>query len=218
METDILIYLGGLALLDTLSPTIIGVVLFLILTDNNKLTSRVFTYLFTVVVLYFSLGIILLLGLNYITEAFSNVFQNKSVSWAIFVLGAILFTVSFFMPTNKKSNIPKPKSLNLISILLVGLTTFLIEAGTALPYFAALGLLTNVDIPYYQTFSIIAIYNIIMVAPALLIFLGYKIFGKALKPALATVRSKLANSSNSALSWMVCIVGILLIFYTIDYL
>lgn len=135
METDILIYLGGLALLDTLSPTIIGVVLFLILTDNNKLTSRVFTYLFTVVVLYFSLGIILLLGLNYITEAFSNVFQNKSVSWAIFILGAILFTVSFFMPTNKKSNIPKPKSLSLISILLVGLTTFLIEAGDSFTLF-----------------------------------------------------------------------------------
>ena len=37
MGTDILIYLGGLALLDMLSPTIIGVTLFLVLTDNIKI-------------------------------------------------------------------------------------------------------------------------------------------------------------------------------------
>ncbi|NRG47059.1 hypothetical protein HRF87_20200, partial [Bacillus sp. CRN 9] len=84
MGTDLLVYLGGLALLDTLSPTIIGVTLFLILTDNKNLTSRLFSYLFTVVILYFSLGIVMMLGLNYIIETFSNILQNKIFSWIIF--------------------------------------------------------------------------------------------------------------------------------------
>ncbi|WP_433956921.1 GAP family protein [Cytobacillus horneckiae] len=218
MGTDILVYLGGLALLDTLSPTIIGVTLFLILTDNKNLTSRLFSYLFTVVILYFSLGIVMMLGLNYIIETFSNIFQNKIFSWIIFIIGMILFVASFFIPTNKKSNIPKPKTHSIFSIVFIGITTFLIEAGTALPYFAAIGLLTTNDIPFYQWLPIIATYNIIMILPAILIFLGYKLFGKWINSTLVNLRNKISSSSNSALSWIMCIVGLILIFNTIDYL
>ena len=218
MGTDILIYLGGLALLDTLSPTIIGVTLFLVLTYNKNLASRLLAYLFTVVLLYFSLGIIMMLGLNYIMEAFSNIFQNKIFSWVIFIIGVILFTASFFIPANKKSNIPKPKTQSIFSIIIIGVTTFIIEAGTALPYFAAIGLLSTIDITFYQWLPIIAAYNIIMVLPALLIILGYKLFGKLIKPTLFNLRNKISSSSSSALSWIMCIVGVILIFYTIDYL
>lgn len=218
MGTDILIYLGGLALLDMLSPTIIGVTLFLILTDNKNLTSRLLTYLFTVVLLYFSLGIAMMLGLNFITETFSTVFHNKIFSWVIFIIGVILFTASFFIPTNKNSNIPKPKTQSLFSIIMIGVTTFIIEAGMAFPYFASIGLLTTLDIPFYQWIPIIATYNFIMILPALLIFLGYKLFGKLINPILVNLRNKISSSSGSTLSWIMCIVGVILIFYTIDYL
>ncbi|WP_153722599.1 GAP family protein [Sporosarcina cascadiensis] len=218
MGTDILIYLGGLALLDTLSPTIVSVTLFLVLTDNKNLTSRLLSYLFTVVLLYFSLGIIMMLGLNFIMEAFSNIFQKKIFSWVTFIVGVILFTASFFIPVNKKSNIPKPKTQSIFSIILIGITTFIIEAGTALPYFAAIGLLTTIDIPFYQWLPILAAYNIIMILPALLIFLGYKLFGKLISPTLVNLRIKISSGSSSSLSWIMCIVGVILIFYTIDYL
>ncbi|MEQ6353753.1 GAP family protein [Lysinibacillus sp. M3] len=218
MGTDILIYLGGLALLDTLSPTIIGVTLFLILTDKKNLTSRLFAYLFTVALLYFSLGIIMMLGLNFIIETFSNIFQNKIVSWVIFIVGVILFTASFFIPANKQSNIPKPKTQSIFSIIIIGITTFMIEAGMALPYFAAIGLLTTTNMPFYQWLPIIAVYNIIMVLPALLLFLGYKLFGKWINPTLVNLRNKISSSSSSTLSWIMCIVGVILIFYTKDYL
>lgn len=218
MVTELFIYLGGLALLDTLSPTIIGVTLYLVLTDKQNLTSRLLTYLFTVVLLYFSLGIFMMLGLNFIMEAFSNIFQNKILSWGIFIIGVILFIASFFMPTNKKTNIPKPKTQSIFSIIIIGVTTFTIEAGMALPYFAAIGLLTTENLPFYQWLPIIAIYNIIMVLPALLIFLGYKLFGKLINPTLVNLRNKISSSSSSAVSWIMCIVGVILIFYTIDYL
>lgn len=218
MGTELLIYLSGLALLDTLSPTIIGVTLFLILTDNKNSTSRLFSYLFTVVILYFSLGIVMMLGLNYIIEVFSNIFQNKIFSWVVFIIGMILFVASFFIPTNKKGNIPKPKTQSILSIILIGITTFLIEAGTALPYFAAIGLLTTNDIPFFQWLPIIAAYNIIMILPGIIIFLGYKIFGKSINSTLVNLRNKISSSSNSALSWIMCIVGLILIFNTLDYL
>lgn len=159
-----------------------------------------------------------MLGLNFIMEAFSNIFQNKIFSWVIFIIGGILFTASFFIPANKKSNIPKPKTQSIFSIIIIGVTTFIIEAGMAFPYFAAVGLLTTIDIPFYQWLPIIAAYNIIMVLPALFIFLGYKLFGKLINPTLVNLRNKISSSSSSAVSWIMCIVGVILIFYSIDYL
>ncbi|WP_054955750.1 GAP family protein [Paenibacillus dakarensis] len=219
METDLFIYLGGLALLDTLSPTIIGVTLFLILTDQKKLTSRFFLYVFTVAILYFLLGIVTMSGISYINEAFSNLFQNKIFSWVIFIIGVILFGASFILPkNNKKSRIPKPKTQSVFSIIVIGITTFLIEAGTALPYFAAIGLLTTNDLPIYQWLPIIAAYNVIMILPAILIFLGSKIFGVRINSTLVNLRNKISSGSNSALSWVMSIVGLILVFNTLDFL
>jgi len=218
MGTDILLYLGGLALIDTFSPTIIGVTLFLVLNDNRNLTLRLLVYLGTVGLLYFLLGVIMMVGIHFITEAFSNIFQNKIVSWLIFCVGMILFTASFFLPANKKGNIPKPKTQSVLSVIIIGVTTFVIEAGTALPYFAAIGVLTSIDIPIYHWLPIIAAYNFIMVLPALLIFLGYKLFGQMINPTLVKLRNKISSSKSTALSWIMCIVGVILIFYTIDYL
>lgn len=210
---DLLAYLGGLALLDTLSPAIIGVTLFLVLTDRKNLITRLFTYLFTVAILYFSLGIILMLGFDYVLEAISNVFQSR---WVLFITGACLFVGSYFIPTNKKNTIPKPKTPSIFSIIAIGITTFVIEAGTALPYFAAIGLLSTMDIPFYNKLSIIAVYNFIMISPALLILIGYKLFRKQLKSRLVNLRAKIENSTNAALSWIIGIVGVILILYSID--
>lgn len=216
MGLDIWAYLGGLALLDTLSPAIIGVTLFLVLTDNKNFVLRLLSYLITIVILYFTLGIIMMFGLDYIIETFSNFFQSKIFKWVIFITGVILFVGSYFIPKNKKSNIPKPKTQSIFSMVFVGITTFLIEAGTALPYFAAIGLLTTIDIPFYHKLPIIAAYNIVMTLPALLIFFGYKLFGKQINPTLVKLRNKISSSANSALSWIMCIVGVILVLYSID--
>ncbi|MHC8520900.1 GAP family protein [Rossellomorea sp. H39__3] len=147
MGTELLLYLGGLALLDTLSPTIIGVTLYLLLGNQPRTASRLFVYLSTVAILYVVLGIIMMLGFTSILDAFSSLTEHVIVSRTLFAIGVILFIASFFIPTNKKRTIPLPKTESLLSITIIGLTTFVIEAGTAFPYFAAIGLMTSEGIP-----------------------------------------------------------------------
>lgn len=70
--------LGGFALLDTLSPTIIGVTIYLILADRNNRIVRLGAYLLTVVILYFLLGVMLMFGFDYIVGAFASFFKVNS--------------------------------------------------------------------------------------------------------------------------------------------
>ncbi|KXY06670.1 GAP family protein [Bacillus wiedmannii] len=218
MGTEQLLLIGGLAILDTLSPTTIGVTIYLLLTDKENLTKRLFVYLFTVAGCYFAVGISLMLGLDFLFEIFSGVFQNRIVSWTLFIIGSLLFIASFYIPPKKNSKLPSPKSNSILSMIALGFTTTLIEAGTAFPYFAAIGILTTSNLSWIAWSSILAGYNFIMVLPSLLLFFLYLLFGRWMQKPLERLRMKIANSTGTALSWIMCIVGLLLILNSLDYL
>lgn len=155
-----------------------------------------------------------MLGLDFLFKFISGLFQNRIVSWSFFIIGVILFIASFYIPPKKNSEIPSPKSKSIFSMIALGFTTTLIEVGTAFPYFAAIGILTSL----IQWSSILAGYNLIMVLPSLLLFLFYLLFGRWMQKPLERLRMKIANSTESALSWIMCIVGFLLILNSLDYL
>lgn len=218
MNTELLIMVGGLALLDTLSPATIGVTVYLLLTDKERLASRLFIYLLTVAVFYFATGVLLMLGLGYLLDIASEIFQNRVVSWGVFIIGMILFVVSFFVPQNKKSNLPIPKSKSLLGMAAMGCTTFLIEGATALPYFAAIGLLTTSNMTWIEWVPILVAYNFIMVLPPLILYFLYLLFRRWMQAPLEKLRAKISNGTGTALSWVMSIVGLILIFNSLDYL
>lgn len=218
MSAEQLLLIGGLAILDTLSPTTIGVTIYLLLTDKERLTKRLFVYLLTVAGFYFAVGVSLMLGLDFLFKFISGLLQNRIVSWSFFILGVILFIASFYIPPKKNSEIPLPKSKSIFSMIALGFTTTLIEVGTAFPYFAAIGILTTSNLSLIQWSSILAGYNLIMVLPSLLLFLFYLLFGRWMQKPLERLRMKIANSTGSVLSWIMCIVGFLLILNSLDYL
>jgi cytochrome c biogenesis protein CcdA len=212
MGTELLLLIGGLAILDTLSPATVGVTVYLLLTDKERLTKRLLIYLLTVAGFYFAVGVSLMLGLDSLLEIISGVFQNRFVSWTFFIIGAILFIASFYIPTKKSSEIPAPKSKSILSMVALGCTTSLIEVGTAFPYFAAIGIMITSNLSWVEWSSILAGYNFIMVLPSLVLFLFYLLFGRWMQKPLEKLRVKIANNTGSALSWIMCIVGLLLIF------
>ncbi|MEH7460063.1 GAP family protein [Bacillus sp. JJ1127] len=218
MSTELLLLIGGLALLDTLSPATLGVTVYLLLTDKEKLTKRLLVYLLTIAGFYFAVGVSLMLGLDFLLEIISGVFQNRIVSWTFFIIGVILFIASFYVPTKKSSDLPAPKSKSILSMVALGFTTSLIEVGTAFPYFAAIGIMTTSNLSWVEWSSILAGYNFIMVLPSLVLFLFYLLFGRCMQTSLEKLRVKIANNTGSALSWIMCIVGLILIFNSLDYL
>ncbi len=218
MTVDLLLLIGGLAVLDMLSPATIGVTVYLLLNEKEKRTSGIFFYLVTVAGFYFFVGVSLMLGISTLLEIVSNIFQNQTVSWIIFLIGVILFIASFYIPPKKNADLPTPKSKRLISIIILGLSTSLIEVGTAFPYFAAISILSTTNLSSMEWVSILAGYNLIMVLPPLLLYFIYLLFGRWMDKPLKNLRESLVKKSGSALSWIMCIVGIILIFNSLDYL
>ncbi|MGH0945505.1 GAP family protein [Bacillus mycoides] len=207
-----------MALLDTLSPATLGVTVYLLLTDKERLTKRLLVYLLTIAGFYFAVGVLLMLGLDFLLEIISGVFQNRIVSWTFFIIGVILFIASFYVPTKKSSDLPAPKSKSILSMVALGFTTSLIEVGTAFPYFVAIGIMTTSNLSWVEWSSILAGYNFIMVLPSLVLFLFYLLFGRWMQTSLEKLRVKIANNTGSALSWIMCIVGLILIYNSQDYL
>ncbi|WP_055108648.1 GAP family protein [Paenibacillus ihumii] len=218
MSIELLLSVGGLALLDTLSPATIGVTVYLLLTEIKSLASRLLIYLLTVAGFYFSVGVMLMLGMGVLLEAVASLFQSRAVSWVIFIIGAGLFIASFYTPQKSKTELPRPKSKSRISMVALGFTTALIEVGTALPYFAAIGLMTTADLVPVQWLPMLGGYNLIMVLPSLILFMLYGLFGRRVQRLLERLQERIAKQSGSVLSWVLCIVGLILIFNSLDYL
>ncbi|MCI1590236.1 GAP family protein [Heyndrickxia oleronia] len=218
MSIELLFMVGGLALLDMMSPAALGVTVYLLLNEKERLSSRLMIYLFTVAGFYFLVGVFLMLGLDVVMTAFSSIFQNRIVSWVMLIIGGILFIASFYYPKSKKTDLPRPKSNSNAAMVALGFTTSLIEVGTAFPYFAAIGLMTTSNLAAFQWLPILAGYNFIMVLPLLIVFTLYLLLGRVMQRPLEMLRIKLSKHSGSAISWIMCVVGLILIFNSLDYL
>ncbi|MBV6716594.1 GAP family protein [Paenibacillus chitinolyticus] len=218
MSLELLVSVGGLALLDTLSPTTLGVTVYLLLTEKERLSSRLMIYLVTVAAFYFFVGVAFMLGMDMLLAAFSSIFQNRIVSWVTLIIGGILLIASFYYPESKKSDLPRSKSKSKTSMIALGFSTSLIEVGTALPYFAAIGLMTTSNLAVFQWLPILAGYNFIMVLPPLIVFSLHLLLGRVMQRPLEKLQIKISKHSGSAISWIMCIVGLILIFNSLDYL
>ncbi|MCM3781381.1 GAP family protein [Neobacillus mesonae] len=218
MNIELLLMIGGLSLLDTLSPATLGVTVYLLLTEKDRLGSRLYLYLLTVACFYFIVGVVLKVGFGFVFDIFSAFIQNRIVSWLIFSVGVILFVWSFYIPNRKKTRYAKPSSKSNKAIIALGMTTSLVEVGTALPYFAAIGLMTDAGFVWYQWFPVLIGYNFVMVLPPVILYILHIIFGRTMQRPLNYIQNQISKQTASLSSWILCIVGLLLIYYSLDYL
>lgn len=218
MTTELVLSVGALSLLDTLSPGALGVTVYLLLTVKDRLVSGLLIYLFTVGGLYFLAGASLMLGLDAIADSVSGLFQSRAVSWILTIVGVALFIGSWYVPTKKTSKPLRPKSRSMGAMVALGFTTFLIEVATALPYFAAIGLMTAADLTPIQWAPLLAGYNFVMVLPPLVLLGLHLLLGRWMQNPLEKLRHKIEKNSGAALSWVMSIAGVILVVNNINNL
>jgi hypothetical protein len=198
------------ALIDILSPGVLTVTAYLLLTQPNQLSSRLFVFLFITQLGYFITGLLLYFGGNSLLKRIEQLSQFDFINWFYILLGAVLVLISFSKPkeTTKKRLISFiPKNTTIKGMIILGIIVFLIEFVTALPYFYSIFLMNHQTIETTPAILIIIGYNLVMVLPSLLLLGVNIIFKERLQQFLIKIRSKLNEAPISSLLVATGVIG-----------
>lgn len=198
------------ALIDILSPGVLTVTAYLLLTQQNQLTSRLLVFLTITQLGYFIMGILLYYGGNSLLKRLEKITEFDFINWFYIVFGAVLVLISFSKPkeTTKKRLISFiPKNTTIKGMIILGIIVFLIEFVTALPYFYSIFLMNHQTIETTPAILIIIGYNLVMVLPSLLLLGVNIIFKERLQQFLVKIRSKLNEAPISSLLVATGVIG-----------
>ncbi|SDS80503.1 GAP family protein [Corynebacterium timonense] len=207
----------GLALLDSLSLGTLVIPLALIVHWRAVRVPALTAYLFTVALVYFLLGLGMLLGFAGLGSVAERVTQTDIFPWITLTLGAALAVFGIFGPDPTK---PEPGQLpkratgatsSLPRMVALGLGASLTEAATMLPYIAAMGIIGSWDIPSVAKAGAVGIYCLIMIVPTVLLATLALLFGQKFFPRLERLIPRLEYEAKVTLLWIAAIVGIYMV-------
>lgn len=201
-----LISVFSLALIDSINPSALLVTLVLLCTKSPA--RKVMVYAGTVFSVYLMLGIVLMLGLDWILGTFADAINSSGAYGIQFAAGAAMLTYAIMAPDKSASTEPaEPADFSTRTLILLGLTVTLLEAPTAIPYLAAIGILSSSAPDIASWLPILLVYNMIFIAPPMLLLWLQKMLGNRIRPALEKFTNWLRKSSRETFLWILGIVG-----------
>ena len=209
-----LLSLIGLALLDSLSLGTLVIPVALAIRQQRVEFRPQALYFLTVCSAYFTLGIVLLLGMDTLLEALTDILRTPPALWARLIIGIGLAAFGIFAKNPKKrtpeeiADQPAPKSLSPWAVIALGLSAAAAEAATMVPYLAAIGIMGNMGQPWPVRLAILAGYCFIMIAPALIILTAIAIFGPRIFPRVRRLLATFEYEAKVTLLWIAAIIGV----------
>lgn len=177
----------GLALLDSLNPSLIATQLFLLTTPQPLWRSL--SFILSVILTSFVGGWLVLTGLSDHLYSLLH-YQPSPLEYGIQVLLGVLliaFAVRLYRnPPQGDSPQPTPSYLHPLAIFGFGIFSTISELPTALPYFAAITQIAEAQIHLITTGILLIIYNLLYVLP-LGILLGLYFYSPALRSHLEAI-------------------------------
>ena len=158
---------------------------------------------------YLTIGVLLVLGFDALLTRFADALRTPGAYAAQGVVGAAMLLYSF-KPARRDSAAVEERAAGAATIaglFTLGAAVTVAEITTALPYFAATGLLTYLQWPTYQWLAALVIYNLIFVTPPLALLVISQLLGRRTD----ALRSRLERMGQEAVLWIIGIIGFYLL-------
>ena len=211
VDLGLLLSLIGLSLLDSTSFGTFGIPLVLVVAQRRVNARALRIYFGTVVIFYFIVGVLLLLGLDAIFDAMANVLNSRTGSLIQLAIGIGLFLVSFRFNGKNAGNESGskwiPKSDDPRTMIGLGLTASVLEVATMLPYISAIGLLVTSDLGAPVQIGVLGLYCLVMIVPALIVIGAAAAFGERLWPRIERISNWVVKNSAETVGWVIGIAG-----------
>lgn len=197
-----------LALLDSLNPSALVVALWLL--TQPRAAPRLLAYVGGILAAYLGLGVAMMLGFSAARDTLATALDHPVALAVQALLGAGLLAYAIFAPsTAHQAHEPKaPASDRLWAFVLLGMTVTAVELVTALPYFAAIGLMVAADLSWAQWLPLLVGYNVVFVAPPLLLLALHATLGHRTDERFARWRQRLQRGARETALWIFGLVGV----------
>ena len=202
----------GLAVVDSINPSALLATIVLLL-RGRRARPLVAVYVIAVLATYFTIGLVLVLGLGRAPQA---VIESDAAYLAQGVLGAGMLAYAVLAPTRRGRPDPVatrrlPAATRPAAVFALGMAVTVLELPTALPYLGAVGAMTRADLAVADWLPLLVLYNLIFVLPPLALLAGHVVLGERAEAMLERLRRRLGGAAREGLLWLLGLVGFLLL-------
>jgi cytochrome c biogenesis protein CcdA len=213
----VLLSLLALAVVDSINPSAIVVTLYLLTRDRAAPQAAV--YIAAIFVTYFALGAAMMSGVAALLPSLTTFGDARIGLIAEGIIGLGMLTYAFKAPsTAGAAPAAAPRQSTYAGLALLGLTVTIMELPTAVPYFAAIALLTSAGLSAGGWLPLLLLYNAIFVLPPVLLTAAHVVSGRGMEARFATLRTRLQAGARETMVWIFGLVGgALLVTSVIEY-
>ena len=197
----------ALAAVDSVNPSAIVITLYLL--SRERAPVQVAVYLVAIFITYSAFGVTMMLGIDILLPSAGSIFRSRTGLIAQALVGIVLLVYSLRASTEVTSpRAPVAPSMGTLAALVtLGASVTVMELPTALPYFAAIALLTSEELRVQEWVPLLVMYNAIFVLPPLALLIGHLVAGERLAERYASLRRRLEREARKTLLWIAGLVG-----------
>ena len=198
-----------LAVIDSINPSAIVVTLWLLSVARERASVQVVTYVGAIFITYLTLGVLMVAGIGVVLPSFGDVLHRPPGLVVQSLVGLALLVYGLTASAKPPSSpvVSRPATRTYAALLLLGVGVTAMELPTAIPYFAAIALIVEAELPMRVWVPLLGLYNVIFILPPIALLVGHLAFQKRLAEPYAALRQRLESGARGVVLWVAGLVG-----------
>ena len=198
-----------LAVIDSINPSAIVVTLYLLSIAKSRAFFQVVVYVSAIFITYLTLGVMMVLGIDALLPSLGSALRTQAGLIAQGIIGLAMLVYSLTASTSRTTPqaVARPSVGTYAAIAVLGVSVTAMELPTAIPYFAAVALITGSELPIRTWAPLLVIYNLVFVLPPIALLVGHILLSSRLAKPYAALRQTLERSARETMLWVVGLVG-----------
>lgn len=198
-----------LAVIDSINPSAIVVTLYLLSVAGSRALAQVAVYVGALFITYFLLGVMLVLGIESLLPSLGGVLRGWTGLIGQSLIGLVLLVYSLTASTNRQASpaVARPSASTYAALVMLGVTVTAMELPTAIPYFAAIAVISEAELPIRAWAPLLGMYNVIFVLPPIALLVGHLVLQKRLAEPYVALRLRLESGARKTMLWIAGLVG-----------